>query len=179
MPSERTAHGTSVTQGRCYVSLNDLLQYCAHGLHACAHHTRAEPAFNRSCHLSQAACLPCFVRTQTIRARELLHSRQGPKGAQSIAKSSSTCHRCRPAQACPCPTRCVSLVLLNLFSGCIQSGKTKGTIVKSMTNIYQQEGWLAFWNGNGANTLKIMPESAMRFLGYEMFKTRICKVGQR
>lgn len=58
----------------------------------------------------------------------------------------------------------------------LQSGKTQGTIVKSMTNIYQQEGWLAFWNGNGANTLKIMPESAMRFLGYEMFKSRICKV---
>eukprot|EP00903_Cladosiphon_okamuranus_P014648 g13583.t1 len=57
----------------------------------------------------------------------------------------------------------------------LQSGKTKGTLVKSVTNIYQQEGWLAFWNGNGANTLKIMPESAMRFFGYEMFKTSICK----
>ncbi|CAN0517421.1 unnamed protein product, partial [Ectocarpus sp. 8 AP-2014] len=41
----------------------------------------------------------------------------------------------------------------------LQSGKTKGTIAKSMSNIYRQEGWLAFWNGNGANTLKIMPES--------------------
>lgn len=44
-----------------------------------------------------------------------------------------------------------------------------------MTNIYRQEGWLAFWNGNGANTLKIMPESAVRFLSYEVFKSRICK----
>ncbi|CAN0400228.1 unnamed protein product, partial [Ectocarpus sp. 13 AM-2016] len=58
----------------------------------------------------------------------------------------------------------------------LQSGKTKGTIVKSMSNIYRQEGWLAFWNGNGANTLKIMPESAIRFLGYEVFKNSICKV---
>ncbi|CAN0502608.1 unnamed protein product, partial [Ectocarpus sp. 8 AP-2014] len=57
----------------------------------------------------------------------------------------------------------------------LQSGKTKGTIAKSMSNIYRQEGWLAFWNGNGANTLKIMPESAIRFLGYEIFKNRICK----
>lgn len=57
-----------------------------------------------------------------------------------------------------------------------QSGKTKGTIVKNMTNIYQQEGWLAFWNGNGANTLKIMPESAIRFAGYEVYKNWVCRV---
>lgn len=57
-----------------------------------------------------------------------------------------------------------------------QSGKTRGTIVKNMSNIYQQEGFKAFWNGNGANTLKIMPESAMRFLGYEVFKNWVCRV---
>eukprot|EP00904_Undaria_pinnatifida_P012178 jgi/Undpi1/8090/HiC_scaffold_24.g10562.m1 len=57
----------------------------------------------------------------------------------------------------------------------LQSGKTKGTIVKSMRGIYRQEGLLAFWNGNGANTLKIMPESAIRFLGYEVFKNTICQ----
>lgn len=57
-----------------------------------------------------------------------------------------------------------------------QSGKTKGTIVASMTAIYRQEGLRAFWNGNGANTLKIMPESAMRFLGYEVFKNAVCQV---
>ncbi|CAM9634800.1 unnamed protein product, partial [Hapterophycus canaliculatus] len=57
----------------------------------------------------------------------------------------------------------------------LQSGKTKGTIVRGMTNIYRQEGVTAFWNGNGANTLKIMPESAIRFLGYEVFKSKICK----
>ncbi|CAN0250344.1 unnamed protein product [Scytosiphon promiscuus] len=44
-----------------------------------------------------------------------------------------------------------------------------------MSNIYRQEGVTAFWNGNGANTLKIMPESAIRFLGYEVFKSKICK----
>lgn len=45
-----------------------------------------------------------------------------------------------------------------------------------MGNIYYQEGPMAFWNGNGANTLKIMPESAVRFLGYEVFKNGVCKV---
>lgn len=60
--------------------------------------------------------------------------------------------------------------------GAPQSGKTNTTILKGMADIYTQEGWRAFWNGNGANVLKIMPESAMRFLGYELFKEAICHV---
>ncbi|CAM9466293.1 unnamed protein product, partial [Choristocarpus tenellus] len=57
----------------------------------------------------------------------------------------------------------------------LQSGKTQGTIVEGMTRIYKREGMRAFWNGNGANVIKIMPESAIRFLGYELFKNAICK----
>lgn len=57
----------------------------------------------------------------------------------------------------------------------VQSGKTKGTIVKGLTNIYHKEGLRAYWNGNGANVIKIMPESALRFLSYEAFKSGICQ----
>ncbi|CAN0176106.1 unnamed protein product [Ascophyllum nodosum] len=55
----------------------------------------------------------------------------------------------------------------------LQSGKRTGGIVTGMANIYRQEGLRAYWNGNGTNVLKIMPENAIRFLSYEAFKGAI------
>ncbi|CAM9286783.1 unnamed protein product, partial [Discosporangium mesarthrocarpum] len=57
-----------------------------------------------------------------------------------------------------------------------QSGKAKGTILESVHKINTKEGLRAFWNGNGTNVIKIMPESAIRFLSYEVFKGALCKV---
>lgn len=71
--------------------------------------------------------------------------------------------------------RCVIYVVNYYIFSRFQSGKTKGTIVKGLTNIYHKEGLRAYWNGNGANVIKIMPESALRFLSYEAFKSGICQ----
>eukprot|EP00951_Prasinocladus_malaysianus_P015051 scaffold114888_cov37-Prasinocladus_malaysianus.AAC.1 len=46
---------------------------------------------------------------------------------------------------------------------------------QSMRGIYQQGGWRAFWAGNGANVLKIAPETATKFFCYDLLKRRICK----
>jgi Mitochondrial carrier protein len=37
------------------------------------------------------------------------------------------------------------------------------------------QGWRGFWRGNGTNVIKIIPESAIRFMGYDFFKRAICK----
>jgi len=40
----------------------------------------------------------------------------------------------------------------------------------AFSNIYKNEGILAYWRGNGANILKVTPEHAIRFLAFEMIK---------
>ncbi len=36
-------------------------------------------------------------------------------------------------------------------------------------------GWRGFWRGNGANIIKIVPETAMRFVCYDIAKQAICR----
>ncbi|KAG5184595.1 mitochondrial carrier domain-containing protein [Tribonema minus] len=57
----------------------------------------------------------------------------------------------------------------------LQAGTERGTIMGGLRGIWAEGGWRAFWRGNGANVIKIMPESAIRFMGYDFFKKRISK----
>ena len=40
-------------------------------------------------------------------------------------------------------------------------------IVNAIGRIYAEGGVLAFWTGNGLSVVKILPESAIKFLSYE------------
>lgn len=51
-------------------------------------------------------------------------------------------------------------------------GATLGSIVR---DILAEGGMTAFWRGNGANVVKIMPESAAKFYCYEFLKKQIIK----
>jgi solute carrier family 25 (mitochondrial phosphate transporter), member 23/24/25/41 len=48
-----------------------------------------------------------------------------------------------------------------------------GTIASRARQIYENGGIKAFWRGNGANVLKIIPESSVRFVTYEACKRLI------
>ncbi|KAF9780136.1 mitochondrial carrier [Thelephora terrestris] len=43
-------------------------------------------------------------------------------------------------------------------------------ITNAITNIYVENGILGFWIGNGLSVIKILPESAIKFLSYESSK---------
>ena len=40
-------------------------------------------------------------------------------------------------------------------------------ITGAITRIYVENGVLGFWIGNGLSVIKILPESAIKFLSYE------------
>lgn len=44
-----------------------------------------------------------------------------------------------------------------------------------LQNIYKDGGWKSFFRGNGANVLKIAPESALKFWAFDNFKTMMSK----
>eukprot|EP01012_Entosiphon_sulcatum_P023179 TRINITY_DN2815_c0_g1_i1.p1 TRINITY_DN2815_c0_g1~~TRINITY_DN2815_c0_g1_i1.p1 ORF type:complete len:359 (-),score=36.22 TRINITY_DN2815_c0_g1_i1:115-1170(-) len=44
------------------------------------------------------------------------------------------------------------------------------SVYTGVQSIYRSEGFLAFWRGNGANVVKVVPESACRFFFFETFK---------
>lgn len=41
------------------------------------------------------------------------------------------------------------------------------SILQAVEKLYQGGGVRAFWVGNGLNTAKILPESAIKFMSYE------------
>lgn len=43
-----------------------------------------------------------------------------------------------------------------------------------MKNIYRESGFKGYFKGNGANVIKIMPETACKFLTYDKIKEIIC-----
>merc|ERR1712070_531257 len=57
-----------------------------------------------------------------------------------------------------------------------QTGKLEGgTMVRSVMQVVQSEGVLSMFKGNLANRLKVGPQKAMKFLGYENLKYFLCK----
>jgi len=44
----------------------------------------------------------------------------------------------------------------------------------AIKDIYRDGGWKAFWRGNGTNVLKIMPESGVKFMAYDLAKHALC-----
>lgn len=44
-----------------------------------------------------------------------------------------------------------------------------------MHSIYSDGGWRSFFRGNGANVLKIAPESALKFWAFDTLKSSIAK----
>ncbi|PWN20581.1 mitochondrial carrier [Microstroma glucosiphilum] len=56
------------------------------------------------------------------------------------------------------------------------AAKGMGVIGSAVTTLYREGGGLkAFWLGNGLNCIKIFPESAIKFLSYEMSKRAFAK----
>ena len=53
----------------------------------------------------------------------------------------------------------------------IQTGKA--SIMPAVTKIWQRDGLLGFFRGNGLNVVKVAPESAIKFYAYEMLKNVI------
>jgi len=49
-----------------------------------------------------------------------------------------------------------------------------GGMVSGLREIYQAGGLASFWQGNGANVVKVMPESAIKFWGYDFVKKGVC-----
>ena len=53
----------------------------------------------------------------------------------------------------------------------LQSGATAATSIrKGLVGIYREGGYLAFYRGNGANIIKIAPETATKFLAFDKIK---------
>lgn len=56
------------------------------------------------------------------------------------------------------------------------AAKGMGVIGSAVTTLYREGGGLkAFWLGNGLNCIKIFPESAIKFMSYEMSKRAFAK----
>mmetsp|Transcript_34798 Transcript_34798/g.55961 ORF Transcript_34798/g.55961 Transcript_34798/m.55961 type:complete len:458 (-) Transcript_34798:204-1577(-) len=55
----------------------------------------------------------------------------------------------------------------------MQSGGKGTRIGQVIKEVYAEGGLAAFWRGNGANVIKIMPESAAKFYCYEYLKQQI------
>ncbi|XP_027341184.1 calcium-binding mitochondrial carrier protein SCaMC-2-B-like isoform X2 [Abrus precatorius] len=53
----------------------------------------------------------------------------------------------------------------------VQTGRA--SIMPAVMKIWQQDGLLGFFRGNGLNVVKVAPESAIKFYAYEMLKNAI------
>ncbi|KAL0483292.1 mitochondrial substrate carrier family protein C [Acrasis kona] len=49
------------------------------------------------------------------------------------------------------------------------------TIIQGLSSIYQKDGILGFWRGNGANVLKVAPEKAFKYTVFETSKRLFAK----
>jgi len=49
------------------------------------------------------------------------------------------------------------------------------TLRGAVKDVLADGGWKAFWRGNGTNVLKIMPESGVKFMAFDMAKRLLCK----
>ena len=58
-----------------------------------------------------------------------------------------------------------------------QSGvlDSEATIIDTVKHIMNEGGLKSFWRGNGANVVKIAPESACKFFFYDVFKNLVCE----
>lgn len=41
----------------------------------------------------------------------------------------------------------------------------------ALRKIYVEEGFLAFWKGNGTNVARVAPHSAITFFSFDLFKS--------
>ncbi|KAI4336411.1 hypothetical protein L6164_014942 [Bauhinia variegata] len=55
----------------------------------------------------------------------------------------------------------------------LQIQTTRASIMPAVMKIWQQDGLLGFFRGNGLNVVKVAPESAIKFYAYEMLKKAI------
>eukprot|EP01089_Gocevia_fonbrunei_P012976 TRINITY_DN3205_c0_g1_i1.p1 TRINITY_DN3205_c0_g1~~TRINITY_DN3205_c0_g1_i1.p1 ORF type:complete len:158 (+),score=27.98 TRINITY_DN3205_c0_g1_i1:58-531(+) len=51
----------------------------------------------------------------------------------------------------------------------VNGTKYKG-VFSALRKIWVEEGFLAYWKGNGTNVVRIMPSEAARFFSYDVFK---------
>ncbi|XP_024377247.1 calcium-dependent mitochondrial ATP-magnesium/phosphate carrier protein 3 [Physcomitrium patens] len=55
----------------------------------------------------------------------------------------------------------------------VQTHSTTSSIMHGLTHIYQKNGVIGFFRGNGLNVLKVAPESAIKFYAYEIMKSAL------
>jgi len=55
----------------------------------------------------------------------------------------------------------------------LNSSKKSDGIITIMRNLYKEQGLLSMWRGNGANCVKIVPETACKFFAFEQYKRLI------
>lgn len=55
----------------------------------------------------------------------------------------------------------------------MQAGEISHGLLGGLRSIYKEEGLLAFFRGNGANCVKIAPETAAKFLAFDIFSKAI------
>ena len=60
----------------------------------------------------------------------------------------------------------------------MQASQANSSIGSTVKEILHEGGLRSFWRGNGANVLKIMPESAVKFYVYEEMKSLIVPDGE-
>ena len=56
----------------------------------------------------------------------------------------------------------------------MQASYEKTSILNTMRTVMKNESFLAFWKGNGANVIKVMPETSLKFFTYDYIKYLFC-----
>lgn len=46
-------------------------------------------------------------------------------------------------------------------------------LAQAFVTVWNRDGLLGFWKGNGINLLRIIPDSAIKFASFDMYVTRI------
>ena len=55
----------------------------------------------------------------------------------------------------------------------MQAGSIKGTVREVARKSVERDGFLSLWRGNGVNCVKIVPETALRFVIFDELKSRL------
>eukprot|EP01087_Luapelamoeba_hula_P001649 TRINITY_DN1136_c0_g1_i1.p1 TRINITY_DN1136_c0_g1~~TRINITY_DN1136_c0_g1_i1.p1 ORF type:complete len:609 (+),score=117.79 TRINITY_DN1136_c0_g1_i1:131-1957(+) len=80
------------------------------------------------------------------------------------------------SRTCTAPFDRLKVLLQAQSPASLSTGPREYTgIWQGLCKIYREQGWRAFFKGNGTNVVKIVPESAVKFWAYDMFKRVICQ----
>jgi len=70
------------------------------------------------------------------------------------------------------------LKILNQVQHMDTGGPRYVGVLPALKKIWKEEGFRAYWKGNGTNVIRIVPSDATRFYSYDMFKKLLIKEGE-